>query len=81
MSDRVFWTIRRCFGVGTFCLFTCVAHAQQTGVPYAIWNVLSGVMGVPESCIWNTCPAQSQTWEGVTEQVWHPPAHKDSSTL
>ncbi len=70
MSDRLFGTIRRCVAVGVFCLFTSAAHSQQTGVPYSIWNVLSGVMGVPESCIWNTCPVQSQTWEGVTEQLW-----------
>lgn len=45
-------------------------HAQQTGVPYLLFNGLSGVMGVPDYCVSNGCPVQTQTFIGLTQQLW-----------
>lgn len=46
-------------------------QAQQAGVPYNVWNGLGGVvMGVPLYCISDGCPVQTQTYTGLTQQIW-----------
>lgn len=51
-------------------LFCIPLHAQQTGVPYILFNGLAGVMGVPLYCVSDGCPVQTQTLTGLTQQIW-----------